>query len=427
MIKFEKGILIPIFILVTFSILALYSIGYNKPFYSGFYFKQFLWFIIGLILMFGVTFINLRQLYYYIPHIYIAGILLLIITLFIGKEVRGTRGWIVIGPIHFQSVEFVKIATILALARYFDSRFREVESLKELIIPGILVLLPVGLVLLQPDLGSALPFFPIFLVMWFISTRNTGNFIIFILIILSGIILPLLVSYYKFKGYDYSIVKIFHSEIIFPLTGSLILTGFLFRILYIFFPLKKELATLSNIFFLAGITLLFAYGVEKSLKTYQKKRLLVFIEPKFDPYGAGYNVIQSMITIGSGKIYGQGFLKGMQTQLGYLPEQHTDFIFAVIGEEFGWFGTTIVLLSYFVLIYNFIKIAWNARTVFLSLVASGITTMFIFNIFLNIGMCIGIMPITGLPLPFLSYGGSFMLLAMVSTGLMINIKYAREY
>ncbi|MDR3243653.1 MAG: FtsW/RodA/SpoVE family cell cycle protein, partial [Elusimicrobiota bacterium] len=166
--------------------------------------------------------------------------------------------------------------------------------------------------------------------------------------------------------------------------------------------------------------------VEKSLKEYQRKRLVVFLNPKIDPRGSGYNIIQSKIAIGSGKITGKGFRKGSQTQLGFLPEQHTDFIFSVIGEEGGWLMSQLTLLFYFLLIWRAMVIAKDSRDSYGSLVAVGIATMFTFYAFINIGMVMGMMPVTGMPLLFLSYGGSSMVSSMFAIGILCSI-YVRRH
>ena len=170
------------------------------------------------------------------------------------------------------------------------------------------------------------------------------------------------------------------------------------------------------------ISLLFSHIINHKLKPYQKKRLMVFMVPEIDPYGSGYNIIQSKIAIGSGQFSGMGYLKGSQTQLGFLPEQITDFISTVIGEEFGWIGMSLVFFLYFLLILNFLKIIYNAKDTYSSLVAAGITTIFMFQIFINLGMTLGIMPVTGIPLPLLSYGGSSLITSMISIGILNNIK-----
>jgi rod shape determining protein RodA len=165
--------------------------------------------------------------------------------------------------------------------------------------------------------------------------------------------------------------------------------------------------------------------IEKSLKDYQRKRLVVFLNPNVDPRGSGYNIIQSKIAIGSGKFIGKGFRKGTQTQLGFLPEQHTDFIFSVIGEEGGWVLAQLTLLFYFLFIWRALIIAKEARDRYGSLVATGLATMFVFYVVINVGMVMGIMPVTGIPLPLLSYGGSSIFSSLCAIGILSSIRMRR--
>jgi len=414
--------------LISIGIIALYSAGYNKPEYSELYLKQFLWFGIGLIIMLFIFSINVTTINAYSTLLYFIVLAMLAMTLIFGKTVRGTKGWIVIGPINFQFSELAKITTILALARYLEYHFKELDKFKDLIMPFVIVLMPVCLILLQPDLGSTFTFFPILIVMLFLAGAEIKNIIYLVVIGSISIGIPFVLSYYEFKG------ELTNNFWLNTLLSSSFLTYFILlmliiwstlKLIYKFYPKYVILNKVCVIILILVISLVFSFTLLHSLKPYQKKRLLVFVDPGIDPYGTGYNIVQSKITIGSGKLFGKGFLKGSQTQLGFLPEQSTDFIVSVIGEEFGWIGMSTILFLYFLFIFQGLKITYTAKDVYSSLVAGGITTMFAFGTFINIGMTLGIMPVTGVPVPFLSYGGSSLLTSMIATALLINIKSQR--
>ncbi len=426
--SFDLSLFILMVLLISIGIIALYSAGYNKPEYRYLYLKQFLWFGIGLVIVLFLFSVNIKSINAYSTIIYFFVLFLLILTLIFGKTVRGTKGWISIGPLNFQFSEIAKISTILALAKYLEYHFKELDKLKDLIVPFLIVFTPVFLILLQPDLGSTLSFFPILIIMLFLSGANVKNILYVLLIGVFSISVPLIISYYEFKDETINrlwINTLFTSDSILYIAIIFLFVWGIIKILYKFYPKYVMLNRISTVIIIFVASLIFSVTLTHSLKPYQKKRLLVFIEPDIDPYGTGYNIVQSKITIGSGKLFGKGFLKGSQTQLGFLPEQTTDFIVSVIGEEFGWVGMSVVLLLYFLFILQGLKITYTARDVYSALVAGGITTMFAFSIFINIGMTLGIMPVTGVPVPFLSYGGSSLVTSMIATALLINIKSQR--
>ncbi|HNX60819.1 MAG TPA: rod shape-determining protein RodA, partial [Spirochaetota bacterium] len=196
--------------------------------------------------------------------------------------------------------------------------------------------------------------------------------------------------------------------------------GLIFYILHLFF-VNRIFRRIYIPSFVFSIGLFASVVIQRFLKDYQKKRLLVFLNPDLDPHGSGYNVIQSKIAVGSGGFLGKGFMHGSQTQLGFLPEKSTDFIFSVVAEEWGFIGGLVVLALYAVIIFKGIQIALEAKDKFSSLLATGITAIFLTHLLVNIGMVIGIMPVTGIPLLFLSYGGSSLLMSMIAIGILINI------
>ncbi len=426
--SFSFSLFIIVFLIIGISIIALYSASYNKSIYKDIYLVQFLWFVVGLVLMLIVNSLDIKKIYNYSLHVYLLAAVLLILTLFFGKDIRFTRAWISIGSVNFQFSEIAKITTVLFLAKYIDYHYREFIKFTDFIAPFLIILFPVLLILLQPDVGSTFVYFPAFFVMVYLAEADLKYMGYFIIIGIVSFVLPLAISYYEIMG-DVSnmlwIKFLTDKSLFFSMILIFFLIMLFLKIAYKFYPKYKFMNIISNILLIILVSLLFSHIINNKLKPYQKKRLLVFLVPEIDPYGSGYNIIQSKITIGSGQFVGKGYLKGSQTQLGFLPEQTTDFIISVIGEEFGWIGMSLVLLLYLLFILNLLKIVYNAKEKYSSLVGAGITAMFMFQIFVNLGMCLGIMPITGIPLPLLSYGGSSLVSSMISIGILNSIKNTR--
>lgn len=295
--------------------------------------------------------------------LYLLSLLLLILVLVFGEEVRGTTGWISLGPLPaIQPAEFTKVFLILSFADFLNRRRGELNTLNQMLPCFLYMSLPFGLIMLQPDLGTALVYIAITLVMMYCAGANP------------------------------------------KILGTLLLGGILLVALVLFLHLKM--------------------GMWIPLEDYQLKRLTVFVDPYNDGQGgrgAGWNTIQSLVAIGSGGLTGKGLYQGTQVQLNFLPEHHTDFIYAVIGEELGFVGAVIVILLFGILLYRCIYIASESWDGFGSMVVIGVTAMWLFHIFENIGMSIGLMPITGIPLPFISYGGSSMLANLLAVALILNV------
>lgn len=295
--------------------------------------------------------------------LYLLSLLLLIVVLVFGTEVRGTTGWISLGPLPaIQPAEFTKVFLILAFADFLNRRRGELNTLSQMLPCFLYMIVPFGLIMLQPDLGTALVYIAITLVMMYCAGANPK---ILLTLIVGGVLLAALVLFLHLK-----------------------------------------------------------MGMWIPLEDYQLKRLIVFIDPYNDGQGgrgAGWNTIQSLVAIGSGGLTGKGLYQGTQVQLNFLPEHHTDFIYAVIGEELGFIGAVIVILLFGILLYRCIFIASESWDGFGSLVVTGVTAMWLFHIFENIGMSIGLMPITGIPLPFISYGGSSMLANLLAVALILNV------
>lgn len=322
-------------------------------------------------------------------------LLLLIIVLFIGTGI-GAKRWFSIGFVNFQPSEFAKFAMVLLLAQYWANR-KIRFSAHDLLIPIITILTYTGLVFMEPDLGTALVFLPILAVMLYY--KGLSLFHIFILFS------PLLSFIFGFSLYTYIPFFIILVAISYKRT-----------------TIVAWLTTIAiNIISGLSTPIIWAH-----LKDYQKARITGFLSPWLDPRGMSWNLIQSQIAVGSGRLFGKGFLSGTQKKLAFLPNRHTDFIFSTLAEEFGFIGCIIVLLLYFYLIYQFINTARKARDEFSGLVAIGLVTVLAYQVFVNIGMVLGLLPITGIALPFLSYGGTSLLFFFISIGLILNIRNKLE-
>ena len=326
--------------------------------------------------------------------IYLLSIILLIYVQFNGTTALGAQRWLSFAGFNLQPSEFSKLSLILILATILDRR--RFEGLSDLFKPLLVVILPWILVFIQPDLGTSLVFGAILLGMLYWA----GMPYEWAFIILSIVITALLACLYKFG-------LIFWVPII----------GFL---AYRSLPNKNIFAVLT-IFFHSLIAKFTPWFWDNILKDYQRERLLIFLDPSKDPLGGGYHMLQSKIGIGSGGLVGTGLLQGQLTKLKFIPEQHTDFIFSALGEETGFIGSSLIVLLFFIFIFRLIKISINARTDFESLVVIGIASMFIFQIMVNIFMTIGLGPVTGIPLPFMSYGRTALVVNFTSLGFCLSV------
>jgi rod shape determining protein RodA len=351
--KYDLNAIWVMLCLIALGVVNLYSATYASQGAEGQFWKQqAYWAGIGLACCAVAYFVHYRVLERFAYFAYAGNILLLLAVLVVGKNVMGAKRWLAFGPLSLQPSEFMKITIAWTLAKFFhDDQFREYYDLKSLLIPILLVLIPVLLVMAQPDLGTAM--------------------------------------------------------IIMAVSVSMILF------------VKVNPRLLLTIGLGLAITLPVAYKVV--LKDYQRQRIITFINPQSDPRGAGYNSIQSMIAVGSGQIIGKGYKKGTQSQLNFLPEHHTDFIFSVYSEEHGFMGFLVLLVLYLTLLANSLKIAYGSNDKFGMLFAFGMCSLFFLHIVINIGMTTGILPIVGVPLPFMSYGGSFMLACMLAVAILTNI------
>jgi len=364
------------------------------------YLRQLLWLAMGLLVFVAVRAIVPRVYENLSILSYLVALLLLASLLFFGASRLGATRWLSIGPLNLQPSEFAKVAVILLLARYLANRKRPQFRVRWALLSFLIAFLPVLLILKQPDLGSSLVVVAVVPGMLFWG----GMPITHIALLLSPVV---------------SLLAAFHwlSWAIFMLV--LIVTLFVVRptLRFALWVLVTNLA--------AGI---FTPLVWQRIHDYQKMRILAFLNPARDPQGAGYQIIQSKIAIGSGGLFGKGFLEGTQSKLAYLPARHTDFIFSVLGEEFGLLGCLVVLILFSVIILRGVQVARKARNDFLSLTAFGATAILAFQVLVNVGVAVGLAPVTGLPLPFMSYGGSSMLLTWSLIGLLSLVSYRwQEY
>lgn len=394
-----------VLLLSLFGVAMIYSAGVlNVPsaVTEGAWLRQLLWLGLALVAFTAVSRVTLRWFEWAAFPAYAVTLALLAATLVIGTgrgTAQGVKSWIVLGGLSFQPAELAKLATILALARVLSGWERPPENLRDLLAPAAVVGAPLALVILQPDLGTALAFLGIL----FAALYWAGTPVAFLVLIASpavGLIL-------SFDTLLWSIYMV-------------LLAAFLYLWRYRLYLVESVAVVLAN---LAAGTI--ALPLWNSLAEYQKNRILVFLDPGVDPRGAGWHLIQSKVAIGSGGMTGKGFTLGSQKRLDFLPEQHTDFIFSVVGEELGFVGTSLAILLFGWVLVRLVRLAERAEDPFAGLVIFGIFGAWIVHTFINIGMTVGIVPVTGIPLPFVSYGGSFLLMSWVGTGIAARIAHER--
>ena len=438
-------------ILVIGGWLNIYASGYDFDHVSIFNLSgragmQMVWILSSLVIGFSLLMIDSDWYDIFAYWIYVFVIFLLIITILFPHDIRGSRSWLVIGPVHFQSAEFAKFATALAIARLASDYNFELNRLKNFAKIVLLFFIPMGLILLQKETGSALVFLAFFLVLYregmsgYILFFGFCSVLFFIIDIRYGdifggetslgklTVLLLIIPCICFMLFDYEKGRRYIKYI---LIGSCVIIGLalLISLFFVFDLCFVVLATLAAItiallffflkyrekrylfiasFALFSIVLLYSvdYVFDNVLEPHQKTRIEVTLGMIDDPGGAGYNVNQSKIAIGSGGFWGKGYLNGTQTKLKYVPEQDTDFIFCTVGEEHGFFGSTFILLLFLILIVRLLFLAERQRSTFKRIYGYCAAAVFFFHLAINIGMVIGITPVIGIPLPFFSYGGS---------------------
>ncbi len=386
--------------LVIAGLVSIYSATYDAKM-SELYMKQLFAAGIGVILLISAALIPSRTLQLISLPAYFLSLLLLITVLLIGKQVSGSTSWFQIGPLSFQPSEFAKVTTVLALAVYLSRSDVSLTKTKDALIPTLMVLAPVMLILKQPDTGTAMIFFGMFLPVLFWGGSSAFTIV--------ALVSPGVVAIAALLGTT-------------PFFISIVMLGILIWLT------KQNTISAAAVFSFIVLIGISVQSIHGKLRPYQQKRILTFLDPSADPLGAGYNVLQSKIAVGSGGLFGKGYLQGTQTQLNFIPAQWTDFIFCVPSEEFGFLGAATILILFTVLLFRGVRIASTVKNPFGSFVAIGITGIFATHIFMNVGMALGLIPVVGIPLPFLSYGGSALLADMLMIGLLLNLyAHRKEY
>lgn len=360
------------------------------------FFKQAVWIVLSILVLISIQFVSPRTFQGGAYLFYAFCIFLMIITLFFGVEVSGSRSWLRIGPMNLQVGEVTKIATILAAANYLTSR-RDIsaENLKTALTTVAIFILPVLLLLLQNEAGIAIVYLAILPVVLFWSGLPYGISLL--------MIAPALIGYFSILGWGWGALMV----VIVTIT--------------IFLLQRRTWLTFTSL----ALGILVVAGTEISLQQvlqpHQRARIESFANPTLDPLGSGWNVLQAKTAIGSGGLQGKGFMEGTQTQLRFLPEQWTDFIFCVVGEEFGFMGASLVLLLFSLLFLRLLYMASNHKHPFAQLVIVSVTFLFFAHFIINIGSATAVLPIIGIPLPFMSYGGSAFLTNTVMLAICLNL------
>ncbi len=356
--------------------------------FSQRYGKQILWIGLAMLLGIAILIIDPRAIPSFSYILYLIFIVLLVAVLFFGKEVNNSKSWFQIGGFALQPAEFVKVATALALSRYMSRLGFDIRNRKSSLVIAGIILLPTALIILQPDMGSAVVLLALVLMLYRFGLRKWYLFGALTVVLL--FILDMLMS------------KLILSAVITVIAGLLIF----------YFRSRIREIIFIGIIALSAITLIFAfdYIYSKALKPHQKERIEVYMSNlqgvDRDIKSVGYNFYQSKVAIGSGGIIGKGYLKGTQTKMNFIPEQDTDFIFCTVGEEWGFAGSLLIISLYLILLIRIIKRAEMQRSEFSRIYGYAAASLLFFHFFVNVGMTIGLAPVIGIPLPFLSYGGS---------------------
>ena len=335
-----------------------------------------------------------------VPLYAVALVLLCVVLFFAGDVVKGAGRWIDLGVFKLQPSEFAKIAYLLTISYWLSRHPVSLFKLKTFVVPFFLFIVPFALVLKQPDLSTALVFIAVTMVGFFFAGLTLTDMFL--------IVSPV-----------FSVLFSHSQELAFEFLWGLLICVVVFALFRRRLPkVLTAVILIANIF--AGYASSMAWNM---LEPHQQKRVNTFLDPMSDPLGDGYQVLQSLTAIGSGGLTGKGFGNGTQTNLAFLPEEHTDFIFSVLGEQFGFLGCALVLTLYALFLWRATSICKESSDPFVTLMVMGASTIFLFHIMVNIAMTIGLMPVTGLPLPFLSYGGSFALTCMVLVGFLLCLRF----
>ncbi|TCD48859.1 rod shape-determining protein RodA [Chlorobium sp. N1] len=386
--------------LVVFGLMAVYS-ATNGSGDLSLFFRQLTWALLGGLAMVFVYYNDVRVIKDGAYIFYAFGMLMLVVVLIFGTKIAGQTSWVRIGFFSFQPSEIAKMATILALARFLSDDDTDIHSLPHLMTALAIPLLPAVLIMLQPDMGTtltALSFIAPMIIM--------AGFDIYILMLLAFPLILLLTGFFS----------------IWAVIGLSLLLLVVMMVQKKGFRLHQPAVVGSGL--VAGLFVHRFAG--EILKPHQMKRIQTFLDPMSDPQGAGYNALQAKIAISSGGLFGKGFLEGTQTQLRFIPAQWTDFIFCVVAEEFGFIGSSLLILLFAALVLRLIWAISNIKNRFVELTLAGFVSLLLIHVIINIGMTLGLIPVIGVPLPFVSYGGSSLVGNMIMVGLALNFYHNRR-
>jgi len=407
--NFDWILLLAVLALMGIGLLNLYSIEHLPSNLEGdfvfdrydFLERQLVWVLAGLIIIVLAAAIPFKYYEASSYAFYLVGLGLLLAVL-VFPSARGSKRWLELGGLRIQPSEFMKIATIFLLAKFLGAKARDPNRLKVMAASVAIAALPLFLVVKQPDLGTAIVFPALLLPVLYWRGLDEGIMLLFLTPVISAFLT--IYSERSISG------------------GSYPFTLLVFFVLILIIAYRRRERIIQSLL-LVGVNLsvmLMVPGLISSLKPYQQKRVLAFLKPESDILGMGWQVYQSKVAIGSGGFTGKGFLKGTQKMLDFLPERHSDFVFSVLSEELGFLGSVLVVTLFAVMIYRILYIAVRSKSRFASIAAVGAASYFIFHAVINIGMTIGLAPVTGLPLPFISYGGSSMFTSCFLVGAVLG-------
>jgi rod shape determining protein RodA len=427
-LNFDKFLTIVVILIMVLGLVNLYSASFYSD--KSAFVKQIIWVLIGVGLGVLLFYINVDDLLNASLFIYIVLFILTALTLFVGKEIRGTKSWLSIMGMGIQPSEFLKFGILLLVVKFLTNEGVDLNKFSTFVVVGLIFFLPLGILLLQPDVGMSISYIFIFLLFAILAGLNRDLLLIILLLMFSFGFFPFLrayIDYLQKTGVEIGklTMVIISKEFTIALAISSIVVGVLSLII--------SRALKDKVRFVFAIIVIFIFTgsffgnlAYDKLKQYQKNRLMVFFNPQVDRLGAGYNVIQSEIAVGSGGFSGKGFLNGSQNKLNILPERTTDFAFSVLAEEWGFAGTIILLILYILLFYRLITLMVSSEDLKSYLMMSIITLIIFVNFLINMFMVLGLAPVTGLPLPFFSYGGSSMITNLSLIGLANNVYKRRS-
>jgi len=429
LLEIDYPLLLSAAALSVIGILFIYSSGLSSvgEQTSTEFRRQIVWSGIGFSIAVSMSLFDYKLLKGLSPFLYFFTLLMILYTIIFGRYINGARAWINIASIGGQPSEFAKLTTIILLARFLSDSKDKMNELLRFLAASAIAGVPMLLVLVQPDFGTSLVFVPILLLMCFVSGIQL-RYVLFILLIIvftiSLMVLPLwqdLILHRSFAAINLlkSDSFIVAGAIAFSVIGAIALSGFLLYKKSYFFWIAYACASLV-------FSLVLAFVADKVMQDYQKQRLIVFLDPNIDPRDSGWNIIQSAIAIGSGGLWGRGYLQGTQSHYRFLPQQSTDFIFSIFSEEWGFVRGLLVFALFMFICLRLIRIMKLSPDPFGAYIVSGLSGVYIFHFLINVGMTMGIMPITGIPLLFMSYGGSAMVSAMMGIGLALSIYVRRN-